>query len=58
MKLTKQKLYKLIKEELSGKDLKKLADINDVADLVLYLISSKNHSITGECITIDYGSTS
>ena len=27
MKLTKQKLYKLIKEELSGKDLKKLAAI-------------------------------
>ena len=37
---------------------KELASVEDVSDLVLYLISSKNKSITGECITIDYGSSS
>ena len=37
---------------------KKLANLEDVSDLVVYLVSPKNQSITGECITIDYGSTS
>jgi 3-oxoacyl-[acyl-carrier protein] reductase len=46
------------KRILNRSPFKKLADVDDVADLVLYLISNKNNSITGECITIDYGSTS
>ena len=43
---------------LNRSPFKVLANIEDVSDLVLYLVSTKNRSITGECITIDYGSTS
>lgn len=48
---------KQLKQILNRTPLGRLTDTKDVAELVLFLLSSKSESITGQTITIDSGTT-